>query len=94
VLDHFLVDTLGRYVEWMPVCPEVEIGLPVPRESMRLVGDADAPRLVAPQSGADYTERMGAWARERVAQLAGAGLCGFVFKKDSPSSGLFRVNLP
>ena len=92
-LDRFLVETLGQYVEWVPVCPEVEMGLSVPRESMRLVGDPDAPRLLAPKSGADYTERMQAWARERLEQLATLGLCGFVFKKDSPSSGLFRVKV-
>ncbi len=92
-LDHFLVDILGQYVEYVPVCPEVEIGLPVPRESMRLVGDPQDPRLVAPKSGTDYTERMRAWARERVEQLAAVGLHGFVFKKDSPSSGLFRVKV-
>lgn len=79
--DAFLVDILGRYVTWVPVCPEVEVGLPVPRESMRLEGNADAPRLVAPRSGTDYTERMAAWAATRAEQLAGAGLHGFVFKK-------------
>ena len=92
-LDRFLVETLGQYVEWVPVCPEVEIGLSVPRESMRLVGDPYAPRLIAPKSGADYTERMRVWARERLEQLAAVGLCGFVFKKDSPSSGLFKVRV-
>jgi len=91
--DPFLVDTLGRFVEWVPVCPEVEMGLSVPRESMRLIGDPDAPRLIAPKSGADYTDRMKAWARERLEQLAAVGLCGFVFKKDSPSSGLFKVKV-
>lgn len=64
--DPFLVNTLGRYVEWVPVCPEVEIGLGIPRESMRLVGDPEAPRLVAPRSGNDYTDRMRAWAAERL----------------------------
>jgi uncharacterized protein YbgA (DUF1722 family)/uncharacterized protein YbbK (DUF523 family) len=92
-LDRFLVNTLGRFVEWVPVCPEVEMGLPTPRESMRLVGDADAPRLVAPKSGTDYTEQMQVWARDRVDQLADENLHGFVFKKDSPSSGLFRVRV-
>ena len=92
-LDPFLVNTLGRYVEWAPVCPEVEIGLPTPRESMRLVGDAEAPRLIAPKSGTDYTDRMKAWARGRLEQLAAMDLCGFVEKKDSPSSGLFRVKV-
>ena len=92
-LDRFLVNTLGNYVEWVPVCPEVEIGLPVPRESLRLVGDRDAPRLVALQSGRDHTERMQSWAGERLEGLARIGLHGFVFKKDSPSSGLFRVKV-
>jgi uncharacterized protein YbgA (DUF1722 family)/uncharacterized protein YbbK (DUF523 family) len=91
--DPFLVNELGRYVEWVPVCPEVEMGLPVPREPMRLVGDPDAPHLIAPKSGTDYTERMTAWAHKRVEELAEEGLHGFVFKKDSPSSGLFRVRV-
>ena len=92
-LDRFLVNTLGRYVEWVPVCPEIEIGLPIPRESLRLVGDPEAPRLVTIKSGEDYTARMQAWARERLEQLAEIGLHGFVFKSRSPSSGLYRVKV-
>ena len=92
-LDHFLVDVLGQHVEWVSVCPEVEIGLPIPREPVRLVGDPASPRLIAPKSGTDHTERMKAWARERLEQLATMDLCGFVLKKDSPSSGLFRVRI-
>jgi len=92
-LDRFLVNTLGRYFEWVPVCPEVEMGLPTPRESMRLIGDPEAPRLIAPKSGTDYTEQMQAWAHQRVEQLAQTKLHGFIFKKDSPSSGLFRVKV-
>jgi uncharacterized protein YbgA (DUF1722 family)/uncharacterized protein YbbK (DUF523 family) len=92
-LDRFLVNTLGQYVEWVPVCPEVETGLPIPREAMRLVGDPDAPRLMTIKSGQDYTERMQSWARERLDQLAGIKLHGFVFKRGSPSSGLYRVKV-
>ena len=92
-LDRFLVQTLGRYVEWVPVCPEVEMGMPVPRESMRLEGDPADPRLVASRSSTDHTEAMKAWAQCRVDELAGVGLHGFVLKKDSPSSGLFRVKV-
>jgi uncharacterized protein YbgA (DUF1722 family)/uncharacterized protein YbbK (DUF523 family) len=91
--DPFLVNDLGRYVEWVPVCPEVEVGLSIPRESMRLEGDPADPRLVAPGSGTDYTERMKAWAIKRAGELAALDLHGFVFKKDSPSSGLFRVQV-
>jgi uncharacterized protein YbgA (DUF1722 family)/uncharacterized protein YbbK (DUF523 family) len=92
-LDRFLVETLGRFVDWVPVCPEVEMGLSIPRESMRLVGDPESPRLVTRNSGQDFTERMQNWARERLEQLAAPTLHGFVFKKDSPSSGLFRVRV-
>ena len=92
-LDRYLTGTLGVFVEWVSVCPEVEMGLPIPRESLRQVGDSENPRLIAPKSGTDHTEAMIAWARTRVEELADAGLHGFVFKKDSPSSGLFRVRV-
>ncbi len=92
-LDRYLVNTLGVYVDWVPVCPEVEMGLSTPRESMRLIGDPTAPRLIAPKSGHDYTDQMLAWAQERLEQLAAIKLHGFIFKKDSPSSGLFRVKV-
>jgi uncharacterized protein YbgA (DUF1722 family)/uncharacterized protein YbbK (DUF523 family) len=92
-LDRYLTGTLGQFFEWVPVCPEVEIGLPIPRESIRLEGDPEAPRLVAPKSGTDYTDRMKAWARGRLEELAAMDLCGFVAKKDSPSSGVFRVKV-
>jgi uncharacterized protein YbgA (DUF1722 family)/uncharacterized protein YbbK (DUF523 family) len=92
-LDRFLRDVLGAYVEWVPVCPEVECGLPVPREAMRLVGDPGAPRFVTIKTKQDHTDRMMAWARTRVAELGQEDLCGFIFKSRSPSSGLFRVKV-
>lgn len=92
-LDRFLVDTLGRYVEYVPVCPEVEVGLPTPRETLRLTGEPDKPRLVFSRSGEDITERMQEWARKRVRELEKENLCGFVFKSRSPSSGMERVKL-
>jgi len=92
-LDRYIVNTLGRFFEWVPVCPEVEVGLSVPRESMRLEGDPSAPRLIGAKSGTDYTDRMQSWASQRVEELAAEGLHGFIFKKDSPSSGLFRVRV-
>lgn len=92
-LDHFLRDTLGRYVEYVPVCPEVEAGFGVPRETMQLVGDVDAPRLVKTKSRTDHTEQMRRWAKKRVKELEKEDLCGYIFKKDSPSSGLMRVKV-
>jgi uncharacterized protein YbgA (DUF1722 family)/uncharacterized protein YbbK (DUF523 family) len=91
--DPFLVETLGRFVEWIRVCPEVECGLRVPRESMRLVGDPAHPRLVVGKTGADLTERMERFARARVNELEPLDLCGYICKKDSPSSGMQRVKV-
>ena len=91
--DRFLTDTLGKYVTYRPVCPEVECGLGVPRESMRLVGDIESPRLVTIRTRQDHTERMIRWARQRVVDLEKEKLCGFIFKSDSPSSGMERVKV-
>ncbi len=92
-LDPFLKDTLGQYVEWVAVCPEVETGLPVPREAMRLVGDAASPRLMTIKSGIDLTDRMQAWSARKLRQLEKEELCGFVFKSRSPSSGMRSVKV-
>jgi uncharacterized protein YbgA (DUF1722 family)/uncharacterized protein YbbK (DUF523 family) len=92
-LDRFVRDTLGRYVEFVPVCPEVECGLPVPREAMRLVGDPEAPRLKTIRSGQDLTEQMQSWAAQKLDWLATQDLCGFLFKSKSPSSGLQGVKV-
>ncbi len=92
-LDRFLTDTLGRYVTYVPVCPEVECGLGVPREAMRLVGDPASPRLVTTHTNRDMTERMLGWARKRVAELQAEDLYGFIFKGGSPSSGMERVRV-
>jgi uncharacterized protein YbgA (DUF1722 family)/uncharacterized protein YbbK (DUF523 family) len=92
-LDRFLTDTLGQYVEYVPVCPEVECGLPVPRESMHLEGDPESPRLVTSRTKQDMTERMARWAKRRVVEMEGEGLYGFIFKSDSPSSGMERVRV-
>jgi len=91
--DRYLTETLGRYFSWVPVCPEVEYGLPVPREAMRLIGDPAAPRLVTIRSGTDHTEGMQAWAAGRLQRLEQEALCGFIFKSKSPSSGMAAVKV-
>ncbi len=92
-LDRFLTETLGQYVEYVPVCPEAECGLPVPRESMYLEGDPDSPHLVTTRTKQDMTDRMVQWVRKRVKKLEKEDLCGFIFKSNSPSSGMERVNV-
>lgn len=92
--DRYLTDILSTYFAFVPVCPEVECGLPIPREPMRLVAaEGESPRLITVRTGIDLTDRMKTWSRSRVEKLSSEELCGFVFKKNSPSSGLHRVKL-
>jgi uncharacterized protein YbgA (DUF1722 family)/uncharacterized protein YbbK (DUF523 family) len=92
-LDHFITETLGKFVEFVPVCPEVECGLGIPREAMHLVAGPDGPRLVTIRTQVDYTERMRTWAQKRVVELEQEDLCGFIFKSGSPSSGMEKVKI-
>lgn len=91
--DSFLADVLGRYVEWVPVCPEVEAGLGTPREAMRLVGDVRHPRLVTIKSENDHTSALETMAEKRIEELKELDLSGYMFKKDSPSCGVERVRI-
>ena len=91
--DSFLTDVFGRYVEWVPVCPEVEAGLGTPREAMRLIGDSQNPRLVTIETGIDHTHALEAMATDRTEKLKKLDLSGYVFKKGSPSCGIERVRL-
>jgi len=91
--DQYLTDTLGQYVEYTPVCPEVECGFGIPREPFRLVGDCENPHLVTSRTNHDHTERMIQWAKRKVMELKKENLCGFIFKSGSPSSGMERVKV-
>lgn len=91
--DDFLTTVLGPFVDWVPVCPEVEIGLGVPRDTLRLIGDQQTPRLVVQRTGEDLTERMQRFATERIRELEALQLDGYVLKRASPSCGLFGVRV-
>jgi uncharacterized protein YbgA (DUF1722 family)/uncharacterized protein YbbK (DUF523 family) len=91
--DRFLTGTLGQYIEYVPVCPEVGCGLPVPREAMHLEGNPDSPNLMTINSRQDMTDPLGKWARKQVIELEKKDLCGFIFKSKSPSSGMERVKV-
>jgi len=92
-LDSCLWVTLGRYVEYVPVCPEVECGFGSPRETFHLMGDPKQPRLVTSSTGKDHTDRMEAWASKRIGKLENENLCGFIFKTSSPSCGIEHVKV-
>ncbi len=87
-LDLFLIDALGKYADWKPVCPEVEYGLPVPREPMRLEGDPGSPRMVTTLTMVDHTEGMREWTEKKLREIQGWDIGGFVLKSRSPSCGM------
>ncbi len=91
--DRYVTGTLGQYFTFVDVCPEVEAGFGTPRESMRLVGDPEAPRLITTKTKKDCTAKMMSWVKKRVKELEKERLCGFIFKKGSPSSGMERVRV-
>ena len=91
--DVYLVETFGRFVEWVPACPEVEMGLGTPRETLRLVRTVKDIRMVIPNTGTDHTEAMNAFAEHRIHNLGREDLCGYVLKKDPPSCGMERVRV-
>jgi len=91
--DRYLTEVLGEWFEWVPVCPELEIGLGVPRPTIQLESGDPEPQLIEPLSGEILTERMESYARDKVDQLRKAGLDGFIFKGASPSCGVERVKV-
>ena len=91
--DRFLTDTFGLHVEWIPVCPELEAGMGVPREAVRLVGSVSDSRMIAERSGKDWTVAMRRYASQRLQELKELELSGYILKKDSPSCGMERVRV-
>jgi uncharacterized protein YbgA (DUF1722 family)/uncharacterized protein YbbK (DUF523 family) len=91
--DRYITDTLGRYFQLIPVCPEVEAGMGVPRESLRLIGDISTPRMIGYKTGKDWTGRMHSYIRKRLKQIENYDLSGFILKKNSPSCGMEKVRV-
>lgn len=91
--DRYVMDILGEHFKFVPVCPEVEIGMGIPREPVHLTGSPDSPRMVGNNTGEDWTSRMIKFREKRLRQLEKYKLSGYILKKDSPSCGMERVKL-
>jgi uncharacterized protein YbgA (DUF1722 family)/uncharacterized protein YbbK (DUF523 family) len=91
--DRYITKTLSRYFEWVPVCPEVELGLGTPRETIRLVRLDAGVGFVTTKSGRDHTAAMQYHCRHRVQDLEKEDLGGYILKSDSPSCGMERVRV-
>jgi uncharacterized protein YbgA (DUF1722 family)/uncharacterized protein YbbK (DUF523 family) len=91
--DRYITKVLSKYIEFVPVCPEIEMGLPVPRENLRLTKKDKEIRLIGGKTGKDYTDEMISWATKKIQELKSYNLCGYILKKDSPSCGMERVRV-
>lgn len=91
--DRYLTGVLGRWVEWVSVCPEAELGMGIPRPSLRLQQSDEGVRIVTPSSGEDWTDRMNDFAERRIEEAGIGSLDGYVLKKSSPSCGLARLKV-
>jgi uncharacterized protein YbbK (DUF523 family) len=91
--NRYITDILGKYFDWIPVCPEVEYGLGIPREPMHLIGDPAKPRIVTIFTGIDHTDGMMKWVENKLVALEKEDLCGFMFKSKSPNSAIRSVTI-
>jgi len=91
--SNYIVHILGHFFKFVMICPELEIGMGVPREAVKLEGDPESPRMVGNKSGIDWTRKMNAYSDRRTRQIENYGLSGYILKKDSPSCGMERVRV-
>jgi len=88
--DGWITGPLAAFFDYLPVCPEVGIGLGVPRPTIRLVGDPERPRAVGSRDASlDVTDQLEAFGVAQTLRLE--GLSGYVLKSKSPSCGMARV---
>ncbi len=89
--NRYVKDTLSQYFEYVPVCPEVEVGMGTPRETVALYGDLEKTKMISKKTQTDWTSRMNKYSKDRIKRLGGEDLCGYIFKSKSPSCGLARI---
>jgi uncharacterized protein YbgA (DUF1722 family)/uncharacterized protein YbbK (DUF523 family) len=89
--DRYVKDTLSRFFEYVPVCPEVEVGMGTPRETVALYGTLENPKMLSKKTQTDWTRKMNRYTKDRIKSLDNDDLCGYIFKSKSPSCGLARI---
>jgi len=91
-LQTFIREELGKHFTYVAVCPEVAIGLGVPRPAVRLSGDVNSPRVIGVKDSAlDVTEALRNYSLDKARELS--CLSGYIFKKASPSCGMERIKI-
>jgi uncharacterized protein YbgA (DUF1722 family)/uncharacterized protein YbbK (DUF523 family) len=89
--DRYVKDTLSQFFEYVPVCPEVEVGMGTPRETVALYGSLEKPKMISRKTRTDWTHKMNRYTKDRIKDLSKDDLCGYIFKSKSPSCGLGRI---
>lgn len=89
IINSEFIQKLEPFVEFVTHCPEVEIGLGVPRKWIRIVMEGDAKTLVQPATGADLTRKMADYIKETIPSLP--AIDGFILREGSPSCSMSRV---
>ena len=89
--NHFVREILANYFEYVSVCPEMEVGMGVPRETVALYGNLEKSRMISKKTQTDWTRPMNNYIKDRLKSLTQDDLCGYIFKSKSPSCGLGRI---
>ena len=89
--DQYVRDVLGSYFDYVSICPEVDVGMGVPRETVALYGTLENPKMITKRSKTDWTKKMNHYTKDRIHELTKEKLCGYVFKSKSPSCGIGKV---
>ena len=89
--DQYVRDVLGSYFDYVSICPEVDVGMGVPRETVALYGTLENPKMITKRSKTDWTKKMNHYTKDRIHELTKENLCGYVFKGKSPSCGIGKV---
>jgi len=89
--DRYVQGILDNYFDYVPTCPEVDVGMGVPREAVALYGTLENSKMISKKSKTDWTGKMNTYMKDRINELGNADLCGYIFKSKSPSCGIGRV---
>ena len=89
--DQYVRDVLGSCFDCVSICPEVDAGMGVPRETVALYGTLEKQKMITKESRTDWTKKMTRFKKDRIRELRKENICGYVFKSDSPSCGIGKV---
>lgn len=88
IIRNEFIRKLKNYVDFIPICPEMEIGLSCPREVLRIVEDKNIRYLVNSGTGEDYTEKVISFSNELIRNIKEKNINGIILKSKSPSCGI------